>query len=183
MAVTLVLEDGTGDDETANSYASVAEADTYLDMKAPANDWYESSDGIKAEYLVWASKLLDQRATWNGSKTVTTSPLRWPRTGVCDVDDLPIDTLTIPDQLKAAVIELAWHLLKNSTVDPMAVPITESDNQIKRIKADVVEIEYQELKDRNLWDLAWPRNLNDILRGLGRVPGNSGSNFAPISRV
>ena len=82
MAFTFTVEDGSVVDG-ANSYATIAEADDYyaVDSNFFAT-WDALADADKEKLLAWGTRILDQRVRWNGSKTDTTSSLRWPRSGV-----------------------------------------------------------------------------------------------------
>lgn len=114
MAVTLVVEDGTGI-ATANSYLTVAEADAILCVNPVMYaTWTALTAQQMDEYLVWASDYIDCYVQWFGTKTVPDSGLRWPRTGVCDCDGIEIGPNEIPDKLKTAVAQLAIFLTSSS---------------------------------------------------------------------
>ena len=175
-----VVEDGTGT-LAATSYASIAEADDYLTVNVRAEAWGDVAQAYKEQYLMWATRLLDQRANYVGSRAFEASALRWPRAGVCDRDGIPVANTTVPYAIKAAVIEIAWHL-HNTSVDPSANPGSTDPGAIKRIKADVVEIEYQEAQS-SIRNTTFPSGLNYILNGYGVIAGIGGSNFVKISRA
>lgn len=176
MAVFLV-EDGTGL-TGANSYVTTDEADDYLSVKPNYSVWEAVEE--PENYLMWASRLLDQRAVFRGAKTVQGSGLRWPRTGICDRDGIAVPYDSVPSPIKAAVIEIAFHLVSQS-VDPSA-PSANSGGQIKRLKADVVEIEYVEGTSGNTSNY-FPVGINDILAGLGSLQGGGGSRFGRILKA
>jgi hypothetical protein len=90
MPPTLVVEDGTGL-STANSYATVEEADVYFDGRLHGERWVGADDDTKTAALIWATALLDQVCVWRGTPvkpcaqdgfTGTVQALRWPRVGV-----------------------------------------------------------------------------------------------------
>lgn len=172
----LIVEDGTGLPD-ANSYASVADADNYLSVRPNYDAWdnFENQEN----YLMWATRLLDQRATFYGYKQVANSALRWPRTGVVDRDGLAVPYDEVPLAIKHAVIEIAMHLFTQN-VDP-STPISTS-GEIKRVKADVLEVEYFENTARATTNY-FPVGINEILRGYGSLNSGTGSRFARISRV
>jgi len=180
MSVTFTVEDGTGL-PGANSYASLTEASDYLAIKPNSTTaWEALTTGNKQSYLMWATRLLDQRAVFRGVKTVEDSGLRWPRTGVYDRDGLAVPYDEVPAPIKAATIEIAYHLLSQS-VDPSA-PSASSGGEIKRLKADVVEIEYVEGTAGNTSNY-FPVGVNDILAGLGSLQGGGGSRFGRILKA
>lgn len=179
---TFVVEDGTGL-PNASSYVTTLEADDYMEVK-PESTWASLDECSKEQYLMWASRLLDQRVTWVGTKTVVTSGLRWPRSGVVDRDGCTIAINEVPPAVKAATIEVANHLYTQD-VDPSAPSNAANAGDIKRIKADVIEIEYMEgtpavAVDKNMF----PLGLNQILSGLGVLSGTGGGmNFVRILKT
>lgn len=112
MALVLVVEDGTGL-TTANSYATVAEANTYHEGRLHNLAWQNDyDDDTKAAALVWATRLLDQ-LRWEGNRMTTTQALRWPRGNVLDRErDALLDDDEIPAWLKDATAELAARLVE-----------------------------------------------------------------------
>jgi len=170
MAVTLVVEDGTGL-SNANSYLTATEAEAILCVNPTAFTAWSALDATQKDtFLVWASGYLDDYIDWNGYKSVKTSGLRWPRCGVYDRDGCIINEDEIPDQLKQAVAEASVFLINNDA----AASGGQSSNLpegIKRVKADVVEIEFFEdgSSDSKSGSDLLPVNIGYILRGLGKV--------------
>lgn len=169
MAVTLVLEDGTGL-ATANSYIDATEADAILCVNPTTHAaWTALTPGEMDTYLVWASGWLDNYFDWKGYKSVPSSGMRWPRCGVYDRDGLIIPEDVLPDQLKQAVAELSVWLIGNQA----AASGGNSNNLpegIKRVKADVVEVEFFEDASANSQtgsDLL-PDHVRFLLRSLGK---------------
>lgn len=118
MAVTMVVEDGTGL-STANSYVSVSDADTLLAMRGYALEWDQAATagtppaGSKEQMLMWATRLLDEQCAWLGERMSTSQALRWPRSSVPTKDDDDyLANNVIPQFLKVATAELALALLK-----------------------------------------------------------------------
>ena len=138
MAFTFVVEDGTGL-TSATSYISVADADDILTVNIhSASAWDALTDPDKERLLAWASRYLDTFARWNGRKTVETSALRWPRTGVKDRDGVVILGTAIPRQLKIATAEMARFLIAEDR------STERGQDALKKLKADVIEIEFSE---------------------------------------
>jgi hypothetical protein len=163
----LTVEDGTNI-PGANSYVSIEEADEYLTIRPNYSSWEDVED--QDFYLIWATQLLDQRAKFSGVKTFNDSALRWPRVGACDRDGLPVGGGEIPEGLRQATIEIAYYLSLNATKDP-SLPDSSNASGIKRIKADVVEIEYQDNSLLATGQNYFPLGLNYLLKGLGTLPG------------
>jgi hypothetical protein len=70
--------------------------------------------------LVHATRVLDEEVAWLGTKTTREQALRWPRTGVPEIDPpYYIDPTIIPVWLKNATAELARQLaVEDRTADP-----------------------------------------------------------------
>jgi len=78
MALTLIKEDGTGRTD-ANSYATVAEADSYFEAHLYAAAWTAATAATKASALVMATRLVDSQYQFNGYRAHDTQALQWPR--------------------------------------------------------------------------------------------------------
>lgn len=156
MAFTFTVEDGTGL-TGANSYVSVEEAEDYFAIDPNATAFLDLDDTNTEAYLAWASRLLDQKTKWRGSKTVETSGLRWPRVYVIDKDGNTIGRNVVPKAVKDATCELARFLMDYNPA------VGQGGDNIRRIMVDVVEIEYQEGTGQS----DWPSLINQILRPLG----------------
>jgi hypothetical protein len=153
--MSLVLEDGTGI-VTANAYASVAEIIEIIGTNPKAI--YPTLDPTAQEGIaIWASRVLDERMKWNGTKVFQTSGLAWPRAGVKDREGFPIDDNLVPHPVKVAVAVLAEHLT-NGNPD-----IVDTAMNKKMIKVDVVELEF----DPRITVRQWPIEIELILTGLG----------------
>lgn len=126
--------------EGTNSYISVDDADTYFALAIHASVWASLDLSVKESALVTATRMLD-RQKWVGTKTVldaTTQPLQWPRTYVTDRNGTTVPSDTVPQEIIDATCELAIALIN----DPSLQNTTDSGSNIKRVKADTVEIEY-----------------------------------------
>ena len=177
--MSIIVEDGTGL-TTATSYVSLDEADAYAYYTPAATlaQWNEYSDVQKNHLLAYATRLLDQRARWNGTKTVAASALRWPRQSAFDRDNLPVDPHSVPVQVKEAVCDIAMWL-----AFPGRGPFQVSDSQgIKSLTVDVLSVTYKDSHDATAI-VALPPGLNHILKGLGSISYGTGSTFAPIVKA
>lgn len=108
--------------QSANSYASIADGDTYFDERVQASNWLgESNEDVKAQALIMATRRLDV-FSYKGIKSSSSQALKWPRDGVEDDDGELYPADTIPTFLKHATLELALDILnKNAeSEDPFA---------------------------------------------------------------
>ena len=125
-------------DPSANSYVTQAAATTYFGDAIHAAEWTAADSATKDAGLVTATRIID-RQTWQGSMTVSTQPLQWPRTGVVDQYGDEVDDATIPWQITEATYELALALIIDDSIQGQAQ--TGSGN-FKRLKAGSAEVEY-----------------------------------------
>lgn len=102
--------DATAGAATANSYATVAEADAYLAVRGDTSTWTALATGAKELKLQWAALYLDT-LTFVGTKETQAQALAWPRYGVVDRDGYTV--LDVPAALKNAQAELAFQLISN----------------------------------------------------------------------
>lgn len=124
MAAVIVATPGAAN---ANSYETLAEAETYFATRLPLAGW-ENADS-KEILLIMATRVLDAMLSghrrlergkdgnfyitsplWTGGPATTTQRLAWPRTGMLDRNGNAIAVNVIPQDLKDATAELAGQL-------------------------------------------------------------------------
>ena len=104
--MTVVVETGAVT-AGANSYASVAEATTYLTNRAREAVWAAYTTAQREGYLIEATAYLDAHVEWQGTQISSTQALGWPRGGVVNRYGIAVSSTAVPDAVKAAVIEIA----------------------------------------------------------------------------
>lgn len=147
--MTLVVEDGTGL-ANAESFASVAEADTYLAKRGMTN-WATLTTTEKEQALVRSTDYMEQayRLLWKGNRVTATQALSWPREWVEREDYSSTSGLTgdidgkfyypsnvVPNEVKAACVTLAFKAASGDLAPDL-------DRLTKREKVDVIEVEYE----------------------------------------
>ncbi len=123
MALVLVKEDGTGKAD-ANSYASVADCDSYFEGHLYANAWTAATEATKGASLVMATRLVDSQFQFNGYRAHEEQALQWPRERCPDPDrnlvtSAPLSPVLsnfvpndlVPKGVADAVCEMARELL------------------------------------------------------------------------
>lgn len=134
MSLTLVATPGAAN---ANSYATLAEAESYYEGRSPVAAW-EDADSQEA-LLVMATRVIDvyfsgQRVRvdakppyfrigprWTGAPVDSVQALAWPRTGMLSRNGFALASDAIPKELKDATAELAIQLaLADRTLDNKA---------------------------------------------------------------
>lgn len=171
MAFTFLVEDGTGLPE-ANSYVSVSEADSLLETNIhAAAEWLALTVDERQALLMSATRYLDDRTRWYGTRVSAASGLRWPRIGVTDRDGNLVPATTIPKQLRFATAEMArFNMGEDRTVE-------RDQDALSRLKADVIELEFVE--GYRLPKV--PEHMRYLLLGLGMIAG-SGITFGKVIR-
>ena len=107
MAVVIIATSGAID---ANSYVTLAEANTYFESVLHGGSWTGAvDDDTRNRALVMATKRIDQEDFY-GDRETSTQSLKFPRDNLGYLDGIYLDG-TIPIQLKEAQYELAKHLI------------------------------------------------------------------------
>lgn len=96
----------------ANSYVSVADADTYMASRLHAEAWVDDAGATEKEAaLIWAARLIDTTVRFNGTKVTSTQSMAWPRAGLTDESGYDVPENGIPQIIKYLQMELALLLL------------------------------------------------------------------------
>ena len=166
MAVSVVVEDGTGLPD-ANSYVSVQEIKDYFAVVPDAAAFVAQDDAVLGQYVIYATRVLDQKTLWKGYRATSTQALEWPRQYVYDKYGNPVAADAVPTQVKAVTCELARWLKENDPAGGQDV------QHLKQITVDVIDIVFQDQTSQS----SWPTLFNQIIDGLGRL--NIGSRGFP----
>lgn len=111
----------------ANSYATLAEAESFFDARLNSSAWLTANEDNQTRALLMAAQRLDVE-TWRGNRFTSTQRMAWPRFGVPKVDPVvsgyygfpayglnyvdQYPTDQIPQSLKDAQCELAIAYLE-----------------------------------------------------------------------
>lgn len=154
----ILVEDGTGL-VTANAYATIAEVDDILSVNIHSKWSVLSDDATKANLIMWASRILDERVKWNGKKTHDTSGLAWPRMCVRDKEGIMVDDSVVPSSVKVATAILAEHLIAGNP------EVANTGSNLTALQVDVIMLKF----DARLSPEKYPAEIAYALRGLGSV--------------
>jgi hypothetical protein len=164
MPVTI---DATVGGAAANSYVTLAQAETYLEARLNVGAWTAATTDLKNRALVEAQRTIGP-LPWAGSRTTDAQALAWPRQYVANPDaPLPLtniarenllptyvvyyDTDIIPQRVKDAQVELALEFLKSGTTD---LAVADATADVIRKKVDVLETQYADPGKRTAQNLA-----------------------------
>lgn len=176
--------DATIGGATANSYLTVAAADTLTESMLGTLAWTTATTDSKTRALITATRGLDTLG-WIGSKASTTQALDWPRTGV-SCDGVDYDSTAIPAQILYATFDLANSLL--TTPNLLLTPPASStalipgipNRTLSKIKADVLELTFRPDVSASAQSIVNPLTvLPHLATTLGclttsTIPGGSG---------
>lgn len=140
--MALVVTPGASD---ADSYASLAEANTYNSNRLHVDDW-STDDVTKEAALKWAAILLDSNPrAWTGAAASETQALGWPRTGMTNRNGFAIAIDAVPIELKRAQAEFARQLIAaDRTADNSVI-----NQGILGLKAGSVQVSFAKLETNN----------------------------------
>lgn len=134
----------------ANSYLTIAGADSIANGMVGSLAWANATNDTKARALITATNGLET-LSYIGQRTSTTQALSWPRTNAACGDKAP-DSEAVPREVELACFDLANALLDNpallrSTPSNEALVTGIPNRDLARLKLDVMEIEWR--KDRS----------------------------------
>ena len=105
MAITLIVEDGTGKDD-ANALVSLNDAKAYWDGRGTS--YVSFTDDALSGAIVRASAFLGAAYQWRGDKiNGRAQTMPWPRSGVTDRDGYDVADNEVPREIIAACCEIA----------------------------------------------------------------------------
>jgi hypothetical protein len=133
--------DSTVGGASANTYATLAEANQYHDDRVAVGTTWDpdASNDNKFTALLWAAQLMDSLIEWSGAVTdPNVQIMLWPRQGLVYRYGKAVPTDVIPQEIKDAQAEYARQLL----VSDMAGDSDIETQGIRRLKAGPVELEF-----------------------------------------
>jgi hypothetical protein len=104
--------DATLKGASANSYVTLAEADTYFETVPDSSTWTDKTDDQKNRAIISATRWIDALSFY-GDRCTETQALKWPREEY-KVDGIELACTLIPADIKYATYELA-RALANDT--------------------------------------------------------------------
>lgn len=104
--------DATLSGASANSYVTLAGANTYFETVPDSSTWTSKTDDQKNRALISATRWIDALSFY-GERCTTTQALKWPRKEY-KVDGIDLACTLIPESIKVATYELA-RALANDT--------------------------------------------------------------------
>ena len=134
MAATI---NATLSSDTANSYVTLAEADSYFETTPDSTQWDNKTDDNKNRALISATRWIDS-LNFYGDRCDNGQALKWPRNNY-EVDDVSLTCSVIPAEIKYATYELARSLAN----DTGAITDSTGDTGLyEQVKLGELEVKY-----------------------------------------
>src|SRR5689334_14580730 len=111
MAVVVIVENGSGANPNANSFASVVSVSAFAESHLSMPNWAAASSGQRDIAVVMSTRLISRYAKFQGAPTLFTQPLPFPRVGCYDRNGNTIGNNAMPSLLVEAVAEMSEILL------------------------------------------------------------------------
>jgi hypothetical protein len=150
--------DATPNGATANSYVSVSDADAYHATHLYSTTWTTASTANKEIALQMATRILDEKIDWAGSRATSTQALAWGRIDVTD-DGQMVDSSSTPNAIKNATAEFAKDLLASDpTGDAQGKGLTS-------MSVGAIELVFDKTDTAGVL----PSIVQEMLRGWGAI--------------
>lgn len=129
--------DATVAGSNANTYATLAEFNTFIGELTSAGTAATATDALKQAALIQSARRLDLE-TWDGSPVTTTQRLQFPRSGLIDTNGFGVAVETIPRFVREGQMQLAVEML-NADGDAAT-----NREQFESLKVGSLEIKYRQ---------------------------------------
>ena len=134
MAATI---NATLSSTTANSYVTLAEANSYFETVPESSTWDDKTDDQKNRSLISATRWIDS-LNFYGDRCNNDQALKWPRNNY-HVDNVELTCSAIPADIKYATYELARALAN----DTDAITGNTGDTGLyEQVKLGEMEVKY-----------------------------------------
>ena len=134
MAATI---NATIKSETANSYVTLAEANSYFETSPSSTQWDNKTDDKKNRALISATRWIDTLVFY-GDRCDESQALKFPRTNY-QVDGVELACTTIPNGIKYAQYELARALANDTDA---ITGTTGKDGNFEEVKLGDIQVKY-----------------------------------------
>ena len=134
MAATI---NATIKSETANSYVTLTEANSYFETVPSSTTWDDKTVDQKNRALIAATRWIDT-FVYQGDRFDENQALKFPRTNY-QVDRVELSCSTIPNNIKYAQYELARALANDTDA---ITGTTGKDGNFSEVKLGDIEVKY-----------------------------------------
>jgi len=123
--------------ETANSYVTLAEANSYFETSPSSTQWDNKTDDKKNRALISATRWIDTLVFY-GDRCDESQALKFPRTNY-QVDGVELACTTIPNNIKYAQYELARALANDTDA---ITGTTGKDGNFSEVQLGDLQVKY-----------------------------------------
>jgi hypothetical protein len=172
--VTATINADIGD-SSANSYLTLQDASAIASTRLETAAWDAATTDTRTRALISATSALDT-LSYIGSRTATTQALCWPR-NYATTSERTYASDEIPSEIAQATFDLASALittptLLNATSSSTSLIPNIANNDLKRVKLDVMEVEWRSTNNQRITPLTALPHLKQLLTPLlGAVSG------------
>lgn len=163
--------DPTPSGENANSYISISDADDYFTNNLYASNWDNANIENQEKALMMATRILDEKIDWIGSKNTKKQALAWGRNGVFD-DGYAVDPTIVPQPIKNATAEFAKNLIADNSTE------NADGKGLEKLKVGSVELTFDKSDTADVL----PDIVKEMLRGWGNIWVKNKAGFANLVR-
>lgn len=165
--------DSTVGGAAANSYCSLADADTYHGQHLYASVWTAASDAQQTIALQMATRGLDTMIAWFGGVVSESQALLWPRYDVEGRNGLLIPSDEIPTEVKSATAEYARQLLASNVTADSAVEV----NGVTSLTVGPIALTFANVVGKPIPDAVF-----FLVSHLGTLRRRGGAGSVPLGR-
>lgn len=153
--------DATVGGSESNSYVTVERAEEIIAATVNSDGW--PTDTIeKQAALMESTRIIDSSFMFYGQPASDSQSLRWPRTGVQDLDGRTIPSNSIPKELEYAVVAFALYLAQNNGVSV-------AQSNVSRMKVGPIDMAF----NSDVGVVGMPGFIVNVLSFLGMYSGVS----------
>ena len=134
MAATI---DATLSGTSANSYVTLAQANTYFETVPDSTTWTNKTDDQKNRALIAATREIDNLVFY-GDRCDNGQALKFPRNNY-EVDDVVLACTAVPNNIKYAQYELARALANDTDA---ITGTTGKDGNFSEVKLGDIQVKY-----------------------------------------
>ena|SRR5918996_1553173 len=167
--------DSTPGAATANSYISLADANTYHTTVLDPVVWDDADNDTRGRALISATRKLDAYLSWIGYPWSYTQKLGWPRYAALTRTGSVYAVDVVPEEVKHATAEFARRLIASGG----GAAGTGSET-LKSLKAGPIDLVF---RDEVPATAAIPADVVQMVAHLTRSVAGSNASSVPIVRV
>ena len=150
--------DATPNGANSDSFLTVAEADAYWATNLYATTWVAGSNAEREKALKMATRILDEKCAWAGTRASSTQALGWGRTDVT-YDGITVSSTTVPIQIKNATAQFAGDLLVSN------LTANSEGKGLNSLRVGEITLDFDKTDTAGVM----PEIVQEMLRGWGTI--------------